>query len=316
MKLQEILSKLKESEVIAFDFETTSLHHKLMDIDGISFASDKLEPIYLRWNEYDSVELREFMLEAFSLPALFVAHNLQFDAKILRHFYGIVLPRKFDTMIASWYLDENRPKGLKDLGRSLLQIDMQEYNKYVQEEIKLRKEIALKMAVEELGEKATKKAIKERATAIFEELPINDSWMDEYGARDSEVALKLYYLFNPMLEKEGLSELFYDLEMPFIDVLISMTLAGICVNVDLLQEMEKFLIEKKTRIENHIYASIGEFNIGSSQQLSEKLFGIKVSRKAGRTVLEDAREAGRDYVEPTGYTKTGAPSTKIGRAHV
>ena len=47
MKLQEILSKLKESEVIAFDFETTSLHHKLMDIDGISFASDKLEPIYL-----------------------------------------------------------------------------------------------------------------------------------------------------------------------------------------------------------------------------------------------------------------------------
>lgn len=309
MKLQEILSKLKDSEVIAFDFETTDLHHKLMEIDGVSFASDKLEPVYLRWNEYDSVELREFMLEVFSLPALFIAHNLQFDAKILKYFYGIVLPRKFDTMIASWYLDENRPKGLKDLGRSLLQIDMQEYKKYVQEEIRLRKETALEMAIEELGEKATKKAIKERATEIFEELPVNDSWMDEYGARDAEVALKLYHLFNPMLEKEGLSELFLDLEMPFIDVLINMTLSGICVDVDLLKEMEKFLIEKKTRIENRIYASIGEFNIGSSQQLSEKLFGIRVSRKAGRTVLEDAREAGRDYVEPTGYTKAGAPST-------
>jgi DNA polymerase-1 len=309
MKLEEILKNLEESKEICFDFETVLLHHKLLTIDGISFTSEVLEPVFIRYSNYDPVELRAFMKEAFSLPAVYIGHNLMFDCKILKYFYGITLEKKFDTMVAAWYLDENRLKGLKDLSEIILGQPMRSYNSFVKEYAKKNMEKAINMAIEELGDKAKKKDIKQRAKEINGEMPVDNSWLDDYGSLDAKQTYKLYKIFKPQLEAEKLDTLFYDLEMPFLDVLIDMTLIGIDTDSELLEEMRISLTEKQTILENKIYNLIGEFNIGSTAQLSEKLYGIKVTRKGGVTHLEDVRESGRDYVKPVGFTKKGAPST-------
>lgn len=309
MNLEEILGKLKESKEITFDFETTDLHHRLMSVDGISFASDKLEPTFLRFSDYDTLDVRDFMKKAFTTSALYIGHNLMFDCKVLKYFYGVEVPNKFDTMVAAWYLDENRLKGLKDLSKDLLGTPMESYASHTKEERLTRLSIANRMAEEELGETAKKKDIKSREKEIFEELPVDNSWLDEYGALDSEQTYKLYKLFRPLLENESLYDLFYELEMPFLDVLIDMTLTGIDTDIDLLKRMERHYYERQLSLENKIYEFVGEFNIGSTMQLSEKLFGIKVSRKGGRVHLEDVRISGVEYVRPAGFTATGAPST-------
>src|SRR5665647_1870526 len=145
MNLQEILGSIKQSTEITFDFETTDLHHKLMSVDGISFDTDKIESTFVRFSEYDPIDIRNFMVEAFETPAVYIGHNLMFDCKVLKYFYGIELPNKFDTMVASWYLDENRLKGLKDLSKDLLGQPMQSYGEHTKEEIASRLALATQM---------------------------------------------------------------------------------------------------------------------------------------------------------------------------
>lgn len=318
-ELQYIAAALSLSKEITFDFETTDLHHKIMKVDGIALCADNLEPVFI-WSsrpepEYSRYELHEFMQEVFSLDALYIGHNLQFDIKVLKYFYQVQPERIFDTMIASWYLDENRQKSLKFLGDSLLGIPMKSYSAHVKEEKALLKEQAFTDAAKaleakNLGNKITKKAIKELAEELIEGAEVPIAWLEEYSKLDAEATYKLYKLFTPLLEEEPrLQELFYSFEMPFISVLVDMTLAGIDVNIDLLKGMEDFLSEEKVKLENLIYKELGEFNINSPAQLSEKIFGISVTRKGGKVILEDVREPNKQYAKPVKFTPTNTPST-------
>lgn len=316
-ELNELLHILEQSKEIVWDFETTSLHHKDMEIDGIAICADNLEPVFV-WStrhnvNYTAIELYEFMQKAFSLDALYIGHNLQFDIKVLQHFYQVRPNRIFDTMIASWYLDENRPKGLKSLGEDLLGIPMKSYSVHIKESKQELKEEAYAEAEKMLqfeGVKLTKKAIKERAELLLSTMEEPIEWLEKYAKLDVEVTYKLYKLFAPLLAEEPVLEnLYYGLEMPFLNVLVDMTLAGIHVDMALLKEMEEYLSNEKVRLENHIYQELGEFNINSTQQLSEKLFGIAVSRKNGKITLTDVKEVGKEYAKPTLYTATNIPAT-------
>lgn len=51
-----------------------------------------------------------------------VAHNGKFDGRWMAQF-GAPIPLTFDTMLAAFLLNENRPKGLKELGTSLLGVE-------------------------------------------------------------------------------------------------------------------------------------------------------------------------------------------------
>lgn len=248
-ELDTLLDILCESEYIGFDFETTDLHHKRMEVLCCSFISEKLEqPICVPFRffpgyeelEYSRFELSGFMKNVFSRDALYVAHNIEFEAKIIKYFWDITMQNKFCTMVASWYVDENQPKGLKVLGPKLLGMDM--------------------------------KYFKEIDKSNLVDLSV-------YCNADAEACYRLSELFAPQLEEEGLDDLFYDLEMPYIDVLVDMTLTGICVDSPYLEKMAEFLSEKLATIEATIYKKFGHFNINSSPQLCERLYGINYRRK-------------------------------------
>lgn len=84
-------------------------------------------------------------------------------------------------------------------------------------------------------------------------------------------SIKEYYYAN--LEKMDLLPLFYDVEMPLIDVLYSMEIEGFKVDkkeLDVLEEKYRLEINE---LEKSIYETAGEkFNIYSPKQLGEVLF--------------------------------------------
>jgi DNA polymerase-1 len=75
------------------------------------------------------------------------------------------------------------------------------------------------------------------------------------------------------LNKQDLWKLFTEIEMPLVPVLISMERTGVCIDTELLQEMSNSMGQELLSLEASIYNSIGhQFNINSSQQLSQVLF--------------------------------------------
>ena len=103
------------------------------------------------------------------------------------------------------------------------------------------------------------------------DLPIQA--VTDYSGEDADLTLRLYRMLGAELEAEGLAALFSSLEMPLVEVLAEMELAGIRI---LSPELAAFGTEMEKdlgRIEEEIYQLCGRrFNIASTKQLQEILF--------------------------------------------
>jgi DNA polymerase-1 len=97
------------------------------------------------------------------------------------------------------------------------------------------------------------------------------SW---YSCEDADFTWRLYERFAPKLDEQKTRTLFDTIEMPLVEVLCGMELAGIKVDTDFLDEMSEKLHHTLETIEAAIYQHAGrEFNINSPAQLKEVLFG-------------------------------------------
>lgn len=96
---------------------------------------------------------------------------------------------------------------------------------------------------------------------------------------------ELYEKVRTELKEKELEEVYFNIEMPLIEVLTQMELAGIKVNVNKLEELTKQIALEVDNIRSKIYSLAGnEFNINSPKQLAEILYdklGLK-SRKRGK----------------------------------
>jgi DNA polymerase I len=95
----------------------------------------------------------------------------------------------------------------------------------------------------------------------------------DYAAEDADLTLRLYHLLAKDLESEGLAEIFRDVEMPLLEVLAEMELAGIRILSPELAAYSREMEASLAQIEAEIYALCGrKFNINSTRQLQEILF--------------------------------------------
>jgi len=95
----------------------------------------------------------------------------------------------------------------------------------------------------------------------------------EYACEDADITWQLMEVFTPKLKELELESLFYQLEMPLVEVLIEMEEQGVSLDLDLLKSLSKELTEKILKLEKEIYEQVGEdFNINSPQQLGTMLF--------------------------------------------
>lgn len=108
-------------------------------------------------------------------------------------------------------------------------------------------------------------------------------------AATQAVALwKLDAILEARLKEDGLEKLYYDIELPLVDVLISMESEGVKIDVDALRQYSSSLSEERNTLEHEIWELAGQqFNISSPKQLGEILYEkMKIVEKAPKTATK------------------------------
>jgi DNA polymerase-1 len=252
-KLNEVVSRINEAAQVSFDTETTSTDQMQADLVGISLAVDQDRGYYIPVGHKvnGSKQLpKEVILEALRQPLedpdiQKIGHNVKYDAVILARNGLNVRPLSFDTMIAEWLINPiSRNLGLKNLAWVRLNAKMTE--------------------IEDLIGKGRNQ--RSMAEVAIEEAA-------DYAADDAVIPLRLRPQLEDELEERNATKLFHEIEMPLVQVLADMEMAGIDLDIGFLNQMSEELSQRLDTIKTQVFNSVGlEFNLNSPQQLSEALF--------------------------------------------
>ena len=112
--------------------------------------------------------------------------------------------------------------------------------------------------------------------------PMGNLWNPN---ENDEAILDLYKVFMPMLRENNLDRLFFDIEMPLVDVLGTMEENGVKIDSDNLKGISLEFGQHIHQLEEKIYEMAGvRFNIASPKQLGEVLFEkMQLDAKAKKT---------------------------------
>ena len=114
----------------------------------------------------------------------------------------------------------------------------------------------------------------------------------DYACANVDIAWSLKESLQSELHRQGLWQLFTEVEMPLIPVLATMERNGVALDTDLLREMSQELGREMLKLEAEIYGSVGhKFNINSPRQLGEVLFGELRLPQSRRTKTGYSTEA-------------------------
>ena len=106
-----------------------------------------------------------------------------------------------------------------------------------------------------------------------------------YACEDADVTLKLKNVLEEELKKENVEQLFYEIEMPLVPVLVNIETNGVLLDTDALKQTSILYNQRMNEIEQSIYKLAGQqFNISSPKQVGDILFkDLKLVEKAKKT---------------------------------
>ena len=99
---------------------------------------------------------------------------------------------------------------------------------------------------------------------------------------------QVFPLLSAALHDAGLQDIYDNIELPLVDVLINMEQEGVRIDVEALQHYSRQLSVERDAIEKEIYDLAGAtFNIGSPKQLGEVLYEkLRITDKPARTATK------------------------------
>ena len=252
--LEKLIKILEKSMSFSIDLETTSLDPKEAEIVGLSLSAKSEEGFYIpvgHKNEPKNEQLPlKFVMEKLS-PFLLseekekIGQNIKYDISVFRENGFEVKGTIFDTMLASYLLFSNRTShGLDHLAEEFFGISTIKY-------------------VDICGKGAKQ--------ISFSEVSIEDA--TQYASQDADITFRLAENMKEQLKEDQLDELFSDLEIPLLKILLDMETTGIRLDVSLLNKMSSKLEVELERMTKKIYElAEEEFNINSTVQLRRILF--------------------------------------------
>mgnify|MGYP000926555609 CR=1 FL=1 len=252
-KLKKLVPKLQNG--FTFDTETSDLdllnQTKLV---GISISIKKDEAYYLPLaHETDETQLPK--KDALSIIGPIFAnpqipkfgHNLKFDIQALLLENITTQGIAFDTMIASYLLNPNSANthnldylAFNHLGHRMIPITLL------------------------IGEK--------KSTQVsFAKVNLKNA--NIYACEDADYTHQLYQKFSAELKNKNLEKIFTHIEMPLIEVLVHIEQSGFLLDTNYFSQFNHIITAKIQNIVKKIQKIAGaDFNISSTQQLSEILF--------------------------------------------
>lgn len=267
-EVPDIAGIISRNPIFALDLETTGLDFNRSSIHGIALAVEDQEWYICRGAEKAMLPYLPDLMRGKPV----VMHNGLFDCHFLGR-YSIRPDTLIDTMVGQFLVDENQSVGLKSLAGPKLGI---------------RQELPDFAELLHLAKRLTGRKRLDEVTIY--DVPLHK--LAIYAARDARLTFDLWKKTAYELDREGMTNQFYNVEMPFIQVLIDMEEAGFYIDQRLLNQLGiDFEAKKKATYDLWIQIS-GGVNPNSPLQLGE-YFYKKMGYKA------------------TKETKTGAPSTDI-----
>ncbi len=280
-ELENLLRRVRERGEMAFNVQATGTLPMASEMVGIGLAADGdagYIPIgHQEGTQLAAAEVFERVRPVFGDPAIRKrAHNAKFHMILLARHGVPIEGLDFDTMIAAYLLESGqRALALRDLAWAKLQV-----------------EVPSVASLLGTGKKAITMA----------QLPIAEA--AAYARQEAELVERLAPILDTELSEAGQQELFRDVELPLVPVLAEMERSGIAVDRDYLRKLGTELSERLQELEAEIYKWCGhEFNINSTQQLSQVLFDeLKLETRTRRSktksghmstgveVLEELRE--------------------------
>jgi DNA polymerase-1 len=245
-QLAALIERLQSASEISLDTETTSEDAMTAELVGISLAIEPgagfyipLAHSYLGAPRQLPRDLVIAKLKDILQTKPIIGQNLKYDAKILRR-SGIELKNiVFDSMLAAYLLDPESRKDLNELARRYLGHSVMDFS--------------------ELG------------AARMDLVPIEQA--ARYSIADAEAVIRLKEKMLPELRSKNQEKLFYEVELPLINVLIEMELNGILLDKEILREQAKELETLATQLLQDIFRLAGQdFNPNSPKQVAYVLF--------------------------------------------
>lgn len=257
---RELLDKLLKEKSVCFDTETDSLEPRHANVLGIAFSFKPREGYYVAipHNFADAkVIVEEFRPFFESAEIEKIAHNIKYDIKVINRYGVNIAAPTFDTMIAHYLIKPESKQGMDFLSELYLNY----------------KPISIETLIGKKGKNQRNMS------------ELSPEEVVDYACEDADVTLQLKELFKPEIDKDHLKDLFYDMEMPLIEVLKSMESEGIAIDAEGLQKYSSELGETLVELEANIKKEAGvDFNIDSPRQLGDVLFEhMKISSKAKKT---------------------------------
>ena len=259
-ELKLLVEKMMKQEIVAFDTETEGLNALETDIVGISFSWQKGIGYYLPIKNNKSAHEKSFeTLRPFfeSTEIIKVGHNIKFDIQVLHKYNVKVSSPIYDTMVAHYLINPDMRHNLDTLSESYLNYSP--------------------ISIESLIGKKGKNQISMRDVSIDK--------ITDYASEDADITLQLKSIFDKEIEVNNLSKIFYDIEIPMINVLSEMETEGIKIDTSYLEKLDKEFEEDLEKLKKEIFKKSGEeFNLNSPKQLGEILFDkLKLVSKPKKT---------------------------------
>ncbi|MBT8436492.1 MAG: DNA polymerase I [Gammaproteobacteria bacterium] len=287
-RFEKWLKRLSQAKAFAVDTETTSIDYMQAELVGISLCVTAGEACYIplmhRYenapSQLDKATTLAALKPVLEDPAIGkIGQNIKYDAHIFIaegiRMRGIA----DDTMLESYVLNSTASRhNMDDLAKFYLDHDTIHYE-----------DIA--------GKGARQKT--------FDLVDLDQA--SDYAAEDADITMQLHQVLSTGLQQEAkLRQVYTDIEMPLVDVLLDVEQNGVLIDRDMLQQQGREVDKKLSQIEQTIYQQAGEvFNLSSPKQIQSILFDkldlpiLRKTPKGQPSTAEDVlEELAVDYEIP------------------
>jgi DNA polymerase-1 len=250
--LGQLISELEKAQSLAIEVETTGEKAVMADLIGIAISPAQGKAFYIPLghqglNQPPQLPLTQVtarlkpILENASTGK--IAYNGKHVMAVLAG-CGVKMENlNFDPLLAAYLLGE-KSLGLKALAFNKLGVEM--------------------ATLTEL----TGAGKKQSSLSLLEANRVAD-----HACASVDIVWSLKENLESELRQQGLWQLFTEVEMALVPVLVAMEKNGILLDTDLLRAMSREMGKELLRLEKEIYGSVGhQFNINSPQQLGKVLF--------------------------------------------
>ena len=274
--LKSFLVEISKQKYLAIDLETTNLDANIADIVGISFSFHSNEAFYIPFvypgkkvdgfNKDYIIKKLKPILELKDMK--YIGQNIKYDSIVLRR-NGILLSNiYFDTMIAESLISPEKNSYKLDV----LSLDYLNYKMQSIEEL--------------IGTGKKQKNMKE--------VSLNE--ISFYACEDADITWQIYEKQRQIIEND-FKDLFYNVEIPLINVIVEMEFNGVFVDMNIIKNLSTSLKEKLSDVSESIFdISKFEFNLNSPKQLAEVLFDkLELKQIKKRSTSVQVLQVLKDY---------------------